>query len=105
MEIYKIAIWAILLLGIGHAAFTFKKYKSIQDDALWFFSTTLGLIFNGFLNYINLIVSNNLISTLTIAANIIQFIFCLVLAYYIRKPTIYIALIISIAILILAVTH
>jgi hypothetical protein len=105
MEIYKIATWTIFLLGIGHALFTFKKYKSIQEDALWFFSTSLGLIFNGFLNYINLAISNDLISKLTIGANSIQFIFSAVLVYYVRKPTTYIALIVSTLILILSIIH
>ena len=102
---YNISTWTILLLGIGHALFTFKKYKSIQEDTLWFFSTSLGLIFNGFLNYINLAISHNLISNLTIGANSIQFIFCAVLVYYVRKPTTYIALIASTAILILSAIH
>jgi hypothetical protein len=105
MEIYKIATWSILLLGIGHALFTFKKFKSIQEDALWFFSTSLGLVTNGFLNFINLTLSNNLVSNLTIGANSIQFTFCVVLAYYVRKPTTYIALIVSTAILILSAIH
>ena len=105
MEIYRIATWTILFLGLGHALFTFKKYKSIEEDALWFFSTSLGLIFNGFLNYINLAISNNLISNLTIVANTIQFIFCAVLVYYVRKPTTYLALIVSSTILILSAIH
>ena len=105
MEIYKIATWTILFLGIGHALFTFKKYKSIQEDTLWFFSTSLGLIFNGFLNYINIAISNNLVSNLTIGANCIQFVFCAVLVYFVRKPTTYIALMASTAILILSTIH
>ena len=105
MEIYRIATWTILFLGLGHALFTFKKYKSIQEDALWFFSTSLGLIFNGFLNYINLAILNNLISNLTIGANSIQFIFCAVLAYYVRVSTTYIALAVSAAILIISLIH
>ena len=105
MEIYKIATWTILLLGLGHALFTFKKFKSIEEDSLWFFSTSLGLIFNGFLNYINLTITNNLISNLTIGANSIQFIFCVVLAYYVRNPTTYIALVVSTNILILSSIH
>ncbi len=105
MEIYKIATWAILLLGLGHALYTFKKFKSIQQDALWFFSTSLGLIFNGFLNYINLYISNNLIATLTISANIIQFVFCAVLVYYVRNPPTYIAILVSTAILALSIIH
>jgi hypothetical protein len=105
MEIYKIATWAIFLLGFGHALFTFKKFKSIQEDSLWFFSTALGLITNGFLNYINLTISNSLISNLTIGANSIQFVFSMVLAYHVRNPKTYIALIVSTAILILSVIH
>lgn len=105
MEIYRVATWTILFLGIGHALFTFKKFKSIQEDALWFFSTALGLITNVFLNYINLTISNNLVSNLTMGANSIQFVFCVVLAYYVRKPTPYIALIVSTTILILSVFH
>jgi hypothetical protein len=105
MEIYKIAIWAVLILGVGHALYTFKKFKSMEENALWFFSTSLGLIFNGFLNYINLSISNNLISTLTISANIIQFAFCLVLVYYVRNLPTYIAILVSTAILVLSVIH
>lgn len=102
MEIYKIATWTILILGIGHSVFTFKKYKQISTEALWFFSASLGLIFNGLLNYINLNVPNNLISNLTIGANAFQSLFFIVLAFYIRKPTIFGALIISIILLILS---
>ena len=105
METYKIATWAVLLLGVGHALFTFKKFKSIEENSLWFFSTSLGLIFNGFLNYINLTIANDLVSNLTIGANSIQFIFCAVLVYYVRKPTTYIALIFSSTILILSAIH
>ncbi|MCC6287143.1 MAG: hypothetical protein IT249_04600 [Chitinophagaceae bacterium] len=103
MEIYKIAIWAILFLGFGHSVFAFKKYKQVSAEALWFFSASLGLIFNGFLNYINLNVSNTLISNLTIGANAFQTIFFIVLALYIRKTTIFGALIISIILLVLSV--
>ena len=105
METYKIATWAVLLLGVGHALFTFKKFKSIEENSLWFFSTSLGLIFNGFLNYINLTIANDLVSNLTIGANSIQFIFCAVLVYYVRKPTTYLALIVSSTILILSAIH
>ena len=105
MEIYKIATWAVIILGLGHALYTFKKFKSIEENALWFFSTSLGLTFNGFLNYINLTIANDLVSNLTIGANSIQFIFCVVLAYYVRVSTTYIALAVSAAILIISLIH
>lgn len=105
MEIYKIATWAVIILGLGHALYTFKKFKSIEENALWFFSTSLGLIFNGFLNYINLTIANDLVSNLTIGANSIQFIFCAVLVFYVRNPPTYIAITISTLILILSVLN
>jgi hypothetical protein len=105
MGAYKIATWAILLLGVGHASFTFKKFKTIKEDSLWFFSTSLGLVFNGMLNHINLTIPNDLVSNLTIGANCVQFIFCAILVYHVRKPTTYIALIVSAAILILSAIH
>ena len=105
MELYKITTWAILILGIGHSAFAFKKYKQISNEALWFFSASLGLIFNGLLNYINLNVPNDLISNITIGANIFQFLFFIFLAYFIRKPTILAALIVSIILLWLSLFH
>jgi len=103
--IYDISIWLILLLGVGHGAFTFKKFDKMSQEALWFFSTSLGLIFNGFLNYMNLTIANDLVSNLTIGANSIQFIFCVVLAYYVRVSTTYIALAVSAAILIISLIH
>lgn len=105
MEMYQITIWIILLLGVGHSAFTFKKYKQISPEALWFFSASLGLIFNGLLNYINLNVPNSLISNITMGANIFQVLFSIVLAFNIQKPTILVSLIISIALLVLSVIH
>lgn len=105
MEIYKIATWTILILGIGHSAFTFKKYKQISNEALWFFSASLGLIFNGLLNYINLNVPNDLISNITIGANVFQSIFFIFLSYFIRKPTILAALIVSIILVLFSLFH
>lgn len=105
MEMYKIATYAILLLGVGHALFTFKKFKTIGENSLWFFSTSLGLVFNGFLNYINATIATNLISTITITANCIQFIFCVVLAYYVRNVPTYIAVMVSMAVLIFSFMH
>jgi hypothetical protein len=105
MEIYKITTCAVLTLGVGHALYSFKKFKSIEANALWFFSTSLGLIFNGFLNYINIQISNNLISNLTISANSIQFAFCTVLVYYVRNPPTYIAILISTLILGLSLVY
>lgn len=95
MAFYKVAIWIILLLGIGHAAYTFKKYQSITPEALWFFSASLGLIFNGLLNYINLNIHSKLISNITIGANIFQTLFFVILSFYIVKPTTIVAFIVA----------
>ena len=99
MDYYKVATAAVLMLGLLHALYTFKKYKTIEEGALWFFSTSLALVFNGFLNYINLSVDNEMILNLTLTANVIQFIFCLVLSYIVRKPTTYLALVIALVVL------
>ena len=102
MAFYKVATWLILLLGVGHATYTFKKYQSITPEALWFFSASLGLIFNGLLNYINLNIDNKLISNITIGANIFQTLFFMVLIFYICKPTTIIALIVATILLFLS---
>lgn len=106
--IYKIAIWTILLLGVGHSGYTFKKYDKIQPEALWFFSASLGLIFSGLLNYINLNFPNHAVATITLGANIFQVLFNSVLAYNIRNATIFSAFLVAFVLLICSiffVTH
>ena len=90
--IYNISIWLILLLGVGHGAFTFKKFDKMSQEALWFFSTSLGLICCGLINYINLKFPNQTISNIALGANTFQLLFCIVLAYNIRKSIIFTAL-------------
>ena len=36
-----------MLLGIAHAALSFKKYESFSAEAFWFFSAGLALLFAG----------------------------------------------------------
>ena len=102
--IYYISIWLILLLGVGHGAFTFKKFDKMSQEALWFFSTSLGLVFCGLINYINLKFPNQTIPNITLGANLFQLLFCFILAYYIRKIIIFTALIFTVIIFISSIT-
>jgi len=44
---YVVTIAGIVLLGLVHSAFTFKRYTDFSADAFWFFSAGLALIFAG----------------------------------------------------------
>jgi uncharacterized membrane protein len=82
---YIILNWTLLLLGVAHCVFTFKKYTHLELDAIWFFSAGLGLIMCGLLNYINLNFGNPTISMITVSTNIAQVLLTFVLAYNFPK--------------------
>ena len=86
-SIYTIAIGGIVLLSIAHALFTFKKYKKIEEQSLWFFSAALGLIYNGLINYTNLVIHNTLTLKIALTANILLTFFAVVLAFNLKKVT------------------
>ena len=85
--IYTIATSGIVFLGIAHSLFTFKKYKKIEEQSLWFFSAALGLIFSGFINYTNLIIHNVLTFKIALTANILLMLFSIVLVFSHKKIT------------------
>lgn len=87
--LYKIAIGGIIILSIAHFFYTFKKYKKISEDALWFLSAALGLMFSGLINYLNLTINNRLTFQVAIAANISLALFSIVLAVTVRTITTY----------------
>ena len=49
-KLYFISIIALMLLGIAHAALSFKKYESFSAEAFWIFSAGLALLFAGIAN-------------------------------------------------------
>ncbi len=90
--IYKIGIIGIIFLGIAHSLYTFKKYKKLESNALWFFSATLGLIFSGLINYTNLILQNQVTFIVALAGNILLTLFSIVLTYTLRIATTFMVL-------------
>jgi hypothetical protein len=97
---YIVLNWALLILGLTHCVFTFKKYNHLELDAIWFFATGLALILCGLLNYININFSNTTISIITVSANIAQMLLCLVLAYNFPKAQTILAFILVLLVLI-----
>lgn len=103
--IYTITIWLFIFLGLGHCAFTFKKYTIIEANSLWFFSASLGLIFGGLINYINLKEPSPLTNSITLGVNVFQLLFFCVLAYKIQKPIIFVALIFGFLLLVFSIIN
>lgn len=93
--LYYVSIWLILLLGVAHAGFTFKKFHKMSPEALWFFSTAIGLICSGLINYINLKFPNPSISNIALAVNLLQLLFAIVLVFNVRQLIIYIAVVLT----------
>lgn len=103
--IYEIGIVGIILLGIAHSFYTFKKYKKVEADALWFFSATLGLIFSGLINYMNLIIHIQPTFTITLVANILLTLFAIVLAFTLPKITTFTLLFFALLLLVGSIIH
>lgn len=86
MEIlYNIAIVGTLLLGLMHSTLTFKTYKKDDQNAYWFFSAGLALIVTAILNYINLKTQSEISLKLTLIANLLVFLFSVVLSLKLKK--------------------
>ncbi len=100
--IYRIGILGIILLGIAHSFYTFKKYKKIEADSLWFFSAAPGLIFCGLINYMNLIIRNQLTLSITLVTNVILTLFAIVLAFTLQKVTTFTLLLFALLLLIIS---
>ncbi len=98
--IYKIGIIGIVILGVGHAALTFKNYKKLEENAFWFFSAGLALIFNGLINYMNMVIKSLFTFKIAVTANILLLIFAIILAYNVRKITMLLVVISALTLLI-----
>lgn len=71
-QTYALLNYLLFLLGIIHCFFTFKKHKTFDLEALWFFSAGAGLIFCSFINYINMTFQHQTIQLITFSSNSIQ---------------------------------
>jgi hypothetical protein len=100
---YIILDWILLFLGVMHCVFTFKKYKQLELEAIWFFSAGLGLILCGLLNYINLNFIHPTISIITTGANLAQVLLTFVLAYNFPKGKTIFALVLVVLLLICSI--
>lgn len=84
---YEITIWLFFAIGILHAGFAFRKYRTVSEEALWFFSATLGILFCSFVNLLNLYQASAASRNLSIISNVLLLIFFAILAFKLRKPT------------------
>lgn len=98
--IYKIGIIGIVILGVGHAALTFKNYKRLEENVFWFFSAGLALIFIGLINYMNMVIKSLFTFKIAVTANILLLIFAILLAYKVRKITMLLVAIFALTLLI-----
>lgn len=85
---YQINLFLFFLLGIGHCAMTFKKFRQPEEDAFWFFSAGLGILLCTLLNFVNLKLSNSLIAYATLCGNTLLTLFTIILARNISRTPI-----------------
>ena len=96
---YQFSIYGLLLLGIAHAALTFRTYARHDGNAYWFFSAGLALVFAAALNYLNLRTQSQLSARLALATNGVLVLFALALSARFRKPTMYAVALVSVLLL------
>lgn len=71
---YRITAWS-MALGVIHTALTPLFYSRLDEDALWFASTGLALVFLGMLNLAAERVWQPWLIMLCIPANLVMFVF------------------------------
>ena len=80
---HKLTAWIFFGLSILHTIVGFKIYKSLSEDALWFFSAGMALFFAGAINLIHIDnYSDYLIRRLSIISNLLMTTFVLLFAVY-----------------------
>ncbi len=97
---YKIAAYLLIMLGMIHAGFTLLFFKTFNAEALWFFGIGLTYIFMGLYNLASIKVQIKSISFMAIVLNFIATVFTIAIAYILKEPQAYVALVLVIFIFI-----
>lgn len=90
---YKISVYLLILLGAIHCGLTPLFYKTLNADLLWYFGTGLAYLFMGLYNLASIKVKVKRITQIAVILNFIGTIFILFIAYILRDPQAYIALV------------
>lgn len=83
---YKIAIAILSIFAVGHMAYTFYEYTALTENALWFFSASLAMLFNVILNALIWLTKSHYVVWGAIASNLLMLVFSIVLSIVIREP-------------------
>ena len=78
---YAMGIGANLLVSVVHIAYAFAAYTKIDEQAQWFFSGALAVIFNAALNLLYLREGTKLIYVTGMIVNLALLIFTILLAF------------------------
>lgn len=97
---YKISIGGIIFLGLAHIIFTFKKFKKIEPDAMWFSSAGIALLAVGSINYLNIEMHSPVSFKLAVSINILLVIFSILLVYSLKRITTFSLLVVALCLLI-----
>lgn len=100
---YKIVSYTLILLGVLHSSLTPIFYKTFNADALWFFGTGLTFIFMGLYNLASIKVKILSISRISVILNFIGTVFTIAIAYILKEPQAYLAMVLVIAIFLLSI--
>jgi hypothetical protein len=84
--LYFTGIVANVLFGIGHGVYSFFYFNTLNEPALWFFSTALATIFNVGLNYLCMRECGELHYAIAVNANITLVLFSTVLTIVVTAP-------------------
>ncbi len=90
--IYKVSTWILTALGILHIALTPVFYRGFTLAALWFAGTGLSILFLGLFNMAILRAAMQTACDLCLAANIIGFIYSVLLIILLPQPQAFLAL-------------
>lgn len=90
--IYKASVWTLIGLGILHTLLTPLFYSAFTIDALWFAGTGLGLLFLGLFNLAVLKPGVQAALNLCLTANIIGFVYSILLVIILPEPQVFLAL-------------
>ena len=93
---YRIAVYLLILLGVIHAVFTPIFFNSLNADALWFFGSGLSYIFMGLYNLAATKVKIPNITRMAIVLNFVATVFTITIAYILREPQAFAALVLVI---------
>ncbi|MCF0040412.1 hypothetical protein [Dyadobacter fanqingshengii] len=82
---YTIGIGLTLLFGLGHIAYAFVEYEMLDEQALWFFSGALAVLFNAGLNLLYFYECSRLNFMVAMSANFALLVFSLLLVFVIQE--------------------